>query len=115
MADAVSWAGAWPLLVVFAGAAATYFWRGLGVALSGRIRPDGALFDLFGCVAYALLAGLVVRMILLPTGPLQATGLGARIAATAVGVAVFFALRRSVLAGVVAGGASLAAFAHLQP
>ena len=98
----------WEIAVVVAGAAATFAWRALGVALSGRIKPDSPLLDLVGYIAYALLAALVARMILLPIGPLQGTGLGLRLAATAVAVLVFFAFRRNLLAGVLAGGAALA-------
>jgi branched-subunit amino acid transport protein len=101
----------WPYVVVLAGAAATYLWRALGVALSGQIRPDSPILDLIGCIAYALLAALVARMILLPVGPLQEVGLPVRLAATAVAVFVFFALKRNLLAGVIAGGAALAALA----
>jgi branched-subunit amino acid transport protein len=101
----------WGLVVVLAGAGATFVWRALGVALSGRIKPDSPFLHLVGCIAYALLAALVARMILLPTGPLQATGLPVRLVAAAAAVAVFFALRRNLLAGVVAGGGMLALLA----
>jgi branched-subunit amino acid transport protein len=101
----------WPFAVVLAGAAATHLWRALGVAMSGQLRADSPLLDLIGCIAYALLAALVARLILLPVGPLQGVGLATRLAATAVAVVVFFALKRSVLAGVIAGGATLALLA----
>jgi branched-subunit amino acid transport protein len=101
----------WPYVVVLVGAVATYLWRALGVAMSGRIKPDSPFLDLVAYIAYALLAALVARMILLPIGPLQGTGLATRLAAAAVAVAVFFAFRRNLLAGVVAGGAALAVLA----
>lgn len=99
---------AWDFVVVLAGAAATLLWRALGVALSGRLKPDSPILDLVGYIAYALLAALIARMILLPIGPLQGAGFGVRLAATAVAVLVFFALRRNLLAGVLAGGGALA-------
>ncbi|MBI1207827.1 MAG: AzlD domain-containing protein [Azospirillum sp.] len=101
MTDSLLW------LTVLVGALTTYFWRALGVALSGRMDPAGALFEWVGCVAYALLAGLVARMILLPIGVLQATPLSHRIIASAVACAVFFLTRRSVLLGVGAGVGTL--------
>jgi branched-subunit amino acid transport protein len=104
----------WGIVVVLAGAVATLLWRALGVALSGRLRPDSPVIDLVGCIAYALLAALVARMILLPIGPLQATGLASRMAAAGIAVAVFFALRRNLLAGVIAGGCALALLAGLS-
>jgi branched-subunit amino acid transport protein len=101
----------WGTVVVLAGAIATLVWRALGVALSGRLKPDSPALELVGCVAYALLASLVARMILLPIGPLQATGLSARLIAAGVAVAVFYALGRNLLAGVIAGGGILALLA----
>jgi len=100
MPDSAVW---WPFVVMVAGALATYVWRALGVALSGRIDPRGAAFEWIACVAYALLAGLIARMILLPTGPVAETALGLRIAAAAGAFVVFFATRRNMLAGVGAG------------
>jgi branched-subunit amino acid transport protein len=101
----------WGIAVVVAGAVATLIWRALGVTLSGRIKADSPVLDLIGCVAYALLAALVARMIVLPIGPLQATGLPVRLLAAAVAVVVFYVTRRSLLAGVVAGGGALALLA----
>ncbi|HEY0835115.1 MAG TPA: AzlD domain-containing protein [Azospirillum sp.] len=86
-----------------AGAVVTYVPRALGVALSGRIDPNGAVFRWVGCVAYALLAGLVARMILLPVGPLQATGLTERSLAVAAALATFYLARRNLVAGVTVG------------
>jgi branched-subunit amino acid transport protein len=100
---------AWPYVVMLAGAVVTYAWRGLGVALAGRIPPAGPLIQWVTCVAYALLAGLIARMIVLPIGPLAETALAARLAAAGAAVAVFFVLRRHVLAGVIAGAGTLAA------
>ncbi len=108
-------ADAWPLAVVVAGAVATYLWRALGVAMSGRLKANSPVVDLVGYTAFGLLAGLVTRMILLPIGPLQGTEVWVRLAATAVAAIVFFALRRNLLAGVLAGGGALALFAGLAP
>jgi branched-subunit amino acid transport protein len=98
------------IVVLIAGAAATYVWRALGVALSGRIDPSGPVFEWVGCVAYALLAGLVARMIVMPVGPLQATDLGARLISAAIALAVFFLVRKSIFFGVTAGTLTLIVF-----
>jgi branched-subunit amino acid transport protein len=100
-----------PYLAIAIGALATYMWRALGVALSGRMRERSPVFDWVGCIAYALIAGLVARMIVLPVGPLQAAGLVPRLAAAAVAVLVFYAARRNLLLGVGAGAAVLAGIA----
>lgn len=100
-------AEAWPWILVAAGAAVTYAWRGAGVALSGRIAPDGPAFRWFTSVAYALLAGLIARMIVLPLGPLQATALVDRLGATALAIACYVASRRSLLLSVAVGAVAI--------
>jgi len=97
----------WPYVVMLVAAAATYLWRALGVALSGRIDPSSPLFEWVTCVAYALLAGLIARMIVLPVGPLADTALAARVASAVIALAFFFAARRNLALGVVAGAGAL--------
>jgi len=104
LSDATFW---WPMLVIVVGAAATYIWRALGVSLSGRIDPEGALFQWAACIAYALLASLVARMILLPTGPLAQTPMIDRLVATTLALAVFFVSRRTMLLGIGVGAGVL--------
>ncbi|WP_119461665.1 AzlD domain-containing protein [Rhodospirillaceae bacterium SYSU D60014] len=98
-----AWPGIWPWIVVLTGAVATYVWRGMGVALSDRINPEGQLFQWIGAVTYAFLAGLIARLIVLPVGPLEATALTDRLAASVVALAIFLATRRNLLLGVGAG------------
>ena len=100
----------WPWLVMLTGAVVTYLPRALGVALSGRIDAESRLFEWIACVAYAILAALVARMIVLPSGPLVETALATRLLGVGVGVAVFFLLRRELLFGCLAGMGALALF-----
>lgn len=93
--------GLWLLLILAIGS--TYVWRGLGVVISGRINPEGEAFRVVSCVAYALLAGLISRMIVLPTGALAGTPTFDRVLATAVGIGVFFLFKRNVLLGTFGG------------
>ena len=97
----------WPWIVVLLSAVVTYAWRWMGVVLSGRIDPNGAAIRWVGAVAYALLAGLIARMIVLPQGPLQDTALTDRLAAAAIALAIFLLTRRNMLAGVAAGAGVL--------
>ena len=101
MGDAEIW------LVIGLTAVVTYLPRALGVALSGRIDPNGPVFQFVACIAYALLAGLIARMILFPVGSLQETALGNRLASAGLALAVFLMMRRSVMLGVLAGTAAL--------
>ncbi|MGH6610816.1 MAG: AzlD domain-containing protein [Burkholderiaceae bacterium] len=90
------------LLLVLACAAGTYLWRALGVAIAGRLDPNGEVFNWVACVALAMVAGLVSRMLIQPVGIVATTSLAERLAAIACGLIVYFALtRRSLLAGVV--------------
>jgi len=98
----------WAWLAVLTGALVTYLPRALGVILSGRIDAESRLFEWISCVAYAILAALVARMIVLPTGPLGETALPTRLIGVAVGIAVFFLARREILSGCIAGMGALA-------
>jgi branched-subunit amino acid transport protein len=95
-------------LLVLACGAATYLWRGLAVAISGRLDPDTAAFRWIACVAFAMIAGLVVRMLIAPTGALAETTLFERLLGSAAALGAYFWLtRRNLFAGVVAGAAAI--------
>jgi branched-subunit amino acid transport protein len=94
-------------LFILAGAAVTYAWRAGGVLFSGRINPDSAAMRWMAAVAYALLAGLIARLIVLPQGALGGTALAWRIAAVAVTLAIYFLTRRNIALGVLAGTATM--------
>ena len=80
----------------------TFFWRAVGVSIASYINPNGALFQWFSCVAYALLSGLITRVILLPSGVLENTLLLDRILPMLGGFIIFFTLNRNVLASTIA-------------
>jgi branched-subunit amino acid transport protein len=101
-------------LLIAACGLGTYLWRGLGVALSGRIEPDSALFQWAACVAYAMVAGLIVRIIAMPTGILAASPLADRLIACAVALAAYYAVRRNLFAGVTAGAGVLIALSYAR-
>ena len=92
---------AWWFILV--GAVVTYAWRAAGVALSGRIDPNSALMRWTACVAYALLAGLIARLIVAPQGALGDTALWMRLSAAGVAVIAYLLCRRSIPLGVAAG------------
>jgi branched-subunit amino acid transport protein len=100
-----------PALMAFAalalGAAVTYGWRALGVLVAGRIDPQGRVIAWVACVAYALLAALIARMILLPVGILAETPLWIRLAATAGALAVWLASGRRLMPAILVGVAAL--------
>ena len=55
---------AWVALA--AAAAANFFFRGVGAALSDRVRAEGEFFKWVTAVTYALMAGLTARLLILP-------------------------------------------------
>jgi branched-subunit amino acid transport protein len=93
----------YPWFLIAIAALVTYGWRFAGVLLGGRIDTDSPLFRWSAAVAYALLAALIARMILMPEGPLAATELTHRLAAAAAAAFVFFVTRRNLLLGCAAG------------
>ena len=101
-------------LLILACGLATYLWRGLGVLLSGRVSANGEFFAWAGCVAYAMIAGLTVRILLMPTGTLAAAPLWARLVACGIALAVFFAGGRNLLVGIAAGFLSLTGLLALR-
>ena len=90
------------LLIVACGLA-TYLWRGVGMLISSRVRMDSEFFIWANCVAYAMIAGLAVRIMLLPTGTLAATPLPARLVACAIALVAYFVFRRNLFVGIAAG------------
>jgi branched-subunit amino acid transport protein len=87
---------------------ATYLWRGPGVLMSARIDPNGEIFTWVACVAYAIIAGVVARMLLLPTGTLAETTLAERAFGAAVALAAYFwVTKRNLFVGVAAGAVAL--------
>jgi branched-subunit amino acid transport protein len=101
-------------LLVIAAALGTYLWRGLGVLLSGRIKVNSELFNWVACVAYAMVAGLISRIVIVPGGMLAQTALVERLLACALAVAAYYLSRRNLLAGVSAGVAAIMAMVALH-
>jgi hypothetical protein len=104
----------WPYLIVIAcGFLPTELWRILAVTLSRGLADDSEILFWVRAVASALLAAVVAKLVLGPGGALAGVPLAGRLAALAAGLAGFFAARRSVIAGLVAGQAVLVGIAWL--
>jgi len=101
-------------LLIFGCGAVTYLWRVLGVALSGRLQSDGKLFDWISCVAYAMIAALVSRIVIMPSGILAQSALPERLVACAAALVAYYAARRNLFVGVGAGVVTLIAFGYLR-
>ena len=92
----------------------TYVSRGLGVLLSGRISVNGDWFTWVTCVTYAMIAGLVMRIIVMPSGLLTTSLTWHRLLACLLGLAAYYVFRRNLLVAVAVGAASLIVLNYLR-
>jgi branched-subunit amino acid transport protein len=79
----------------------TFLWRVIGAFIANQINPDGHLFQWFSCVAYALLSGLITRLIILPVGTLESVAQIDRILPILIGFIVFFFWKRNIFAATI--------------
>ena len=101
-------------LLVIACSLGTYLWRALGVLLSGRITVESELFKWVACVAYAMVAGLISRLLVMPTGLLAQTTLTERLLACVLALAAYYLSRRNLLVGCAAGVAAIMAMVGVR-
>lgn len=97
MGDSAIWTA------VAIGAVGTFMWRVLGVAVETKVRQDSRLFVWIGCVAYAMVAGLMARVILMPGGDMTLAPMGWRLLAFSIGLGTWYLRGRSVPAGMLGG------------
>jgi hypothetical protein len=91
---------AWSMWLILAAAgAANEVWRLAGVWLSRGVDPEAPLMLWVKDVSTALVAALVVRLLLAPTGALKDISPLACAAAFSAGVAAYYASRGSLLIG----------------
>ncbi len=102
----------WNLLVVVV--IGTYAWRFFGVIIAGQIDEKSPLFEWIGCVAYAIAAGLMAKILLLPGGALSQTFLMDRAVGVAASLIVFFFLGRHLLHSLAAGVGLFVFFPYLR-
>ncbi|TVR10430.1 MAG: AzlD domain-containing protein [Salinarimonadaceae bacterium] len=104
----------WPyLMLILVGFLPSEIWRALAVLLARGLREDSEVITWVRAVATTLLAGVVVKLLASPSGALVLAPAIIRFGAVAVGVLAFFAMRRSVVAGVLAGECALIAGAYM--
>lgn len=90
------------LLVIVAGFLPTDVFRFAAVLFSRRLDEDSEALVLVRAIATALLAGVIARLVLTPTGDLAMVPLWIRVGAIVAGVAGYLVARKSVVAGVIA-------------
>ena len=103
------------LAILFAGFLPTYVWRVAAVVFVRRIDPDSAVLHWVRCIANALVAALVVRLVMSPPGLLAETTLASRLGGLAVAVICYYVVKRHSAAVAVAAGWLVVFTAQLVP
>ncbi len=81
------------LLIFLVGCLPTVIWRFLGVYFAEKITEDSEVFIWVRAVAIALIAALVMRIVLAPTGLLAQTALSSRVLALVAAVIIYAIMR----------------------
>jgi len=106
--------GLWPYaaLLLFA-VLPSEFWRIISIFLVRGMDTRSEALEWVRAVSTALLAAVVASIVIAPSGGLAETPLAVRVGALAAGLAAYWLCRRSVLAGVAVGSASVSAGSYL--
>jgi branched-subunit amino acid transport protein len=97
------------LALVLVGFLPNEVWRWLGLVLSHGLHESSEIVVWVRAVATALLAGVIAKIVLFPPGALATVSTPLRLTSVVIGLLAFFAVRRSVFAGVLVGEAVLVA------
>jgi len=81
------------LLIFLLGCLPTVIWRFLGVYFAEKISEDSEVFIWVKAVATALIAALVMRIIIAPTGLLAETAFSSRVLALCAALATYAIMR----------------------
>ena len=95
------------LVLILVGFLPNEIWRAFGLVLARGLNEDSEIVVWSRAVATAILAAVIAKLILFPSGTLDNIPLAVRIAAAACGFAAFVCIKRSVFAGVLVGEATL--------
>jgi hypothetical protein len=101
------------LALILVGFLPNEIWRWLGFLAARGLDEDSQIVVWVRAVATAILAAVIAQLIVTSSGALAAIPVSVRVAAVAAGLFGFFAIRRSVFAGVIVGEGMLIAGAML--
>jgi Branched-chain amino acid transport protein (AzlD) len=94
----------WPYVVlILVGFLPNEVWRVLGLALARGLNEESELVVWSRAVATAILAGVIAKLIVFPSGDLADMPLSLRVGAAVCGFIAFLAIKRSVFVGVLVG------------
>ena len=102
--------GSW--LAVGLASVGTFIWRFAGVLLASKIPGQSSLMDWVNTMAYAMVAGVLMLMLVHPTGILAASGLDDRLLGLVTGVGAMM-LTKGIILSLLCGILMFAASLHL--
>lgn len=104
--------GWWAVLILTA--LGTYFWRALGVLLSGHVNQESEIFRWLSAVTYAMVAALTFRLIILPVGMLEQIPFYFRIFAAVVGMGIMLSKSGRLVPALLAGSGLMILYGIFQ-
>lgn len=100
------------VFIAIAGVLATDIWRWLGVLAGNRLREDSEAMIWVRCVATALIAAVIAKLVLYPSGTLLAVPAWMRAGAALAGFAAYVATGQKILAGIAVSVLLISAALH---
>ena len=85
------------ILVILITSFATYLSRFLGVVSSEKMDIKSKIFRWFNCIAYAILAALIARIVIFPAGILAESSILIRLFVLAGSVLLFLLLKKNLV------------------
>ena len=85
------------ILVILVTSFATYLSRFLGVISSEKIKETSKIFKWFNCIAYAILAALIARMIVFPAGILSESAIFFRFVVLVSAIILFLITKKNLV------------------
>ena len=85
------------ILVILITSLATFMSRFLGVLSSEKMDIKSKLFRWFNCIAYAILAALIARMVIFPAGVLSESNMLIRIFVLVCSIIIFLATKKNLV------------------
>ena len=97
MAETSAW------IVFISAIFATYIWRFAGVIISHRLESNHPVFEWFTCLAYGIIASLVARTLIIPSGLMAEVPLWQRLIPMLFAFIGFYIFGKRLLVGIVFG------------
>ena len=85
------------LLSIIVTSLATYVSRFLGVLSSVKINETSKIFRWFNCIAYSILAALIARIVIFPSGTLSEVDYLIRFIVVILSIAIFYLTKKNLV------------------